>query len=159
MEVLGRKITLPRVFGGHLRAGFNSLCGANLGSQDYLVIAARFHTLFLEDVPILSLDKRNEAARFVILIDALYEAKAKLVVLAAAEPDILYRQGDGRVRVRAHRLPPSGNAFRRLDGGGVNLIGLVIWPIFRLDAVKVQGRGDQRGAQIGTKRRFKLSQP
>ena len=95
VEVLGRKITLPRVFGGHLRAGFNSLCGANLGSQDYLVIAARFHTLFLEDVPILSLDKRNEAARFVILIDALYEAKAKLVVLAAAEPDLLYRQGDG----------------------------------------------------------------
>jgi cell division protein ZapE len=95
VDVLGRKITLPRAFGGHVRASFNSLCGANLGSQDYLAIAARFHTVFVEDVPALSPDKRNEAARFVALIDALYEAKAKLVMLAAAEPDVLYPEGSG----------------------------------------------------------------
>jgi cell division protein ZapE len=46
-------------------------------------------------VPVLSPDKRNEAARFVALIDALYEAKTKLVILAAAEPDDLYPQGTG----------------------------------------------------------------
>ena len=95
VEVLGRKVTLPRAFGGHLRASFNSLCVANLGAQDYLALAARFHTVFLEAVPELSPDKRNEAARFVTLIDALYEAKAKLVVLAAAAPDDLYPQGTG----------------------------------------------------------------
>ena len=95
VEVLGRKITLPRAFGGHLRASFTSLCGQALGPQDYLALAARFHTVFLEDAPILSPDKRNEAARFVTLIDALYETKAKLVILAAAEPDALYPQGDG----------------------------------------------------------------
>jgi cell division protein ZapE len=95
VEVLGRKITLPRAFGGHVRSSFASLCGANLGSQDYLAIAARFHTLFLEDAPRLSPDKRNEAARFVALIDALYEAKAKLVMLAAAEPEALYPAGTG----------------------------------------------------------------
>jgi cell division protein ZapE len=95
VEVLGRKITLPRAFGGHLRASFTSLCGQALGPQDYLALAARFHTVFLEAVPILSPDKRNEAARFVTLIDALYEAKAKLVILAAAEPEVLYPRGDG----------------------------------------------------------------
>jgi cell division protein ZapE len=95
LEVLGRKITLSRAFGGHVRASFNSLCGTNLGAQDYLALSKRFHTVFLEDTPQLSPDKRNEAARFVALIDALYEAKAKLVMLAAAEPDDLYPQGTG----------------------------------------------------------------
>jgi cell division protein ZapE len=95
LEVLGRKIALPRAFGGHLRAGFASLCGQALGPQDYLALAARFHTVFLEGVPVLDPDKRNEAARFITLIDALYEATAKLVILAAAEPDALYARGDG----------------------------------------------------------------
>jgi cell division protein ZapE len=95
VEVLGRKITLPRAFGGHLRASFASLCGASLGPQDYLALAARFHTVFLEDIPMLTPERRNDAARFATLIDALYEAKAKLVVLAAAEPDALYPKGDG----------------------------------------------------------------
>jgi cell division protein ZapE len=95
VEVLGRRIALPRAFGGHLRASFASLCGANLGAQDYLALAARFHTVFLQNVPALSSDKRNDAARFVTLIDALYEARAKLVVLAAAEPEALYPHGDG----------------------------------------------------------------
>jgi cell division protein ZapE len=95
VEVLGRKIRLPRVAGGHLRSPFISLCGQALGAQDYLAIAQRFHTVFLEDVPRLSPDKRNEAARFVTLIDALYEAKTKLVMLAEAEPESLYPAGDG----------------------------------------------------------------
>ena len=95
VEVLGRRITLPRAFGGHLRASFASLCGQALGPQDYLALAARFHTVFLEDAPELSPDNRNEAARFVTLIDALYEAKAKLVMLAAAEPEALYPAGAG----------------------------------------------------------------
>ena len=66
-----------------------------LGAQDYLAIARRFHTVFLEDVPVLGGDRRNEAARFVALIDALYEARCKLVVLAGAEPEALYPRGDG----------------------------------------------------------------
>jgi cell division protein ZapE len=95
LEVLGRKLWLPRAAGGHLRSSFVSLCGEALGPQDYLALANRFHTVFLEDVPILTPDRRNEAARFVTLIDALYEARVKLVVLAEAEPDALYPSGDG----------------------------------------------------------------
>jgi cell division protein ZapE len=95
VEVLGRKLRLPHVAGGHLRASFVSLCGQALGAQDYLALAQRFHTVFLEAVPRLDPDKRNEAARFVTLIDALYEARTKLVVLADAEPEDLYPAGDG----------------------------------------------------------------
>jgi cell division protein ZapE len=95
LEVLGRKLRLPRAAGGHLRSSFNSLCGQALGAQDYLALAERFHTVFLEGVPRLGPANRNEAARFVTLIDALYEAKTKLIVLAEAEPEDLYREGDG----------------------------------------------------------------
>ena len=95
VEVLGRKMHFPRAAGGLLRASFASLCGQALGSQDYLAIAERFHTVFLENVPRLDAAERNEARRFVWLIDSLYEAHARLVVLAEAEPDQLYPAGDG----------------------------------------------------------------
>src|SRR6202000_532253 len=78
LEVLGRKLRLPHAAGGHLRSTFVALCGQELGPQDYLAVAERFHTVFLEDVPVLTPERRNEAARFVTLIDALYEAQGKL---------------------------------------------------------------------------------
>lgn len=95
LEVLGRKLHLPRASGGLLRAGFPSLCEHALGPQDYLAIADRFHTVFLEDVPRLTPARRDAAKRFNTLIDTLYEAQAKLVALAAAEPEVLYPEGDG----------------------------------------------------------------
>ena len=95
LEVMGRRMRLPRAAGSLLRESFASLCGQALGSQDYLAIAGRFHTVFLEGLPILGPDKRNEARRLVWLIDALYEARARLVVLAQAEPADLYPAGDG----------------------------------------------------------------
>ena len=94
LEVLGRKLRLPHVVGGHLRASFASLCSIALGSRDYLAVAERFHTVFLEAVPKLTPERRDEARRFVALIDALYEADAKLAVLADGEPDDLYPAGD-----------------------------------------------------------------
>jgi cell division protein ZapE len=109
VEVLGRKMHFPRASGGLLRASFASLCGQALGSQDYLAIAGRFHTLFLESLPKLTAAQRNEARRFVWLIDALYEARTRLVVLAEAEPDHLYPAGDGafefeRTASRLHEM-------------------------------------------------------
>ena len=109
LEVLGRQVRLARASGGLLRATFAELCEAALGPQDYLAVAARFHTVFLEGVPMLTPDRRNEARRFVTLIDALYEAGARLVVLAAAEPDALYPAGDGsfefeRTASRLHEM-------------------------------------------------------
>ena len=120
LEVLGRKLRLPHAMGGQLRASFASLCATALGPQDYLAIAARFHTVFLEDVPVLTPDRRNEARRFVTLIDALYEADAKLVMLAAAEPDDLYPAGDGafefeRTASRLHEMRSAGYLERVRD--------------------------------------------
>jgi cell division protein ZapE len=94
LEVLGRTEHWPRAAGGLLRAHFNSLCAHALGPADYLAIAARFQTVFVEAIPRLTPDMRNEARRLATLIDTLYEARARLVVLAAGEPDTLYPAGD-----------------------------------------------------------------
>jgi cell division protein ZapE len=95
LHILGRDVTIQRTAGGLARATFAELCGRPLGSRDYLAIAARFHTLFVEDIPLLTPDKRQAANRFVTLIDTLYEARRRLVVLAAGSPEALYPKGDG----------------------------------------------------------------
>ncbi|MNQ78328.1 Cell division protein ZapE [compost metagenome] len=95
LPVLGRQVRVQRTVGGMARASFIELCGSPLGPQDYLAVARRFHTLFLSDVPTLSPANHHEARRLVTLIDALYEAKTRLVVLAEAEPEALYAEGVG----------------------------------------------------------------
>jgi cell division protein ZapE len=95
LEVLGRRVEFPSACGGLLRASFDELCDRPLGPQDYLALAERFHTVFIERVPTLTPDRRNQARRLVTLIDALYEAETKLVVLADAEPEALYPAGEG----------------------------------------------------------------
>lgn len=113
LEVLGRKIYLPHACAGFVRTSFASLCGQALGAGDYLALAARFHTVFLEDIPRLDPARRNEAKRFVTLIDALYEAGTKLIALAETEPDDLYPAGDGafefeRTASRLHEMRSQG---------------------------------------------------
>jgi len=95
LKVLGREVVIERTDGGLGRATFAELCGTALGPQDYLAVADRFHTLFLEDVPIMGPANHQAARRFVTLIDAFYEAGTRLVALAEAAPEALYRQGDG----------------------------------------------------------------
>ncbi len=95
LAVLGRDVVVDRTDGGLARATFAELCGRPLGPQDYLAIADRFHTLFIEDVPVLGPNNQQEARRFVTLIDTLYEAGTRLVALAAAAPEALYTQGVG----------------------------------------------------------------
>jgi len=94
LHVLGRHEHWPRAAGGLLRAHFSSLCVHALGPEDFLAIAARFHTVFLEQAPRLGPDRRNEARRLATLVDTLYEARARLVVLAASDPDAIYPAGD-----------------------------------------------------------------
>jgi cell division protein ZapE len=66
-----------------------------LGPADYLVLADNLRVLFLDDIPQLGRNNFNEAKRFVTLIDALYEAKVRLVCSAAARPEMLYLEGEG----------------------------------------------------------------
>jgi len=95
LRVQGRAVELPAVVGGVARAGFYDLCGHALGPADYLAIAAAVRVLVLTDIPQLSRANYNEARRFVTLIDALYEARVRLICTAAAAPEFLYLEGTG----------------------------------------------------------------
>lgn len=95
VEVKGRKVAVPRAAMGIARFHFDDLCRQPLGAADYLKIARSFHTLLVDEIPQMGPELRNEAKRFVTLIDALYENKTKLVCSAQAVPDDLYPAGDG----------------------------------------------------------------
>ncbi|MBK9562870.1 MAG: AFG1 family ATPase [Micavibrio sp.] len=73
---------------------FSQLCEQPLGAEDYLKIATSYHTVFLENLPKLNYDRRNEAKRLMTLIDALYENRNRLIVTADAPPDKLYQGHD-----------------------------------------------------------------
>jgi cell division protein ZapE len=94
LDVGGRALRVQREAAGVARFTFDELCARALGAADYLEIAERFHTVLLENIPKLSPTMREEAARFRILVDALYEAKVKLVASAELEPPALYPAGD-----------------------------------------------------------------
>lgn len=95
LKVKGRNVVLPAFENGVARAKFHDLCGVFLGAADYLAIADAVRVLVLEDIPRLGRGNFNEAKRFVTLIDALYEAKVQLIASAAAEPEMLYLEGEG----------------------------------------------------------------
>jgi cell division protein ZapE len=90
-----RDVVLPAFRNGVARATFYDLCGNPLGPADYLAIAETVRVLVLDDIPRLSRSNFNEARRFVTLIDALYEARVRLVASAAAQPEMLYVEGEG----------------------------------------------------------------
>jgi cell division protein ZapE len=95
LPVNGRVTELPRFANGVGRASFWELCAKPLGPADFLAIAGAVRVLILEDIPQLSASNYNEAKRFVILIDALYEAKVRLICSAADIPERLYIEGSG----------------------------------------------------------------
>ncbi len=95
LHVKGRDVVLPHFNNGVARATFYDLCGAALGAADYLAVAGAVRVLILEDIPFLSRANFNEAKRFVTLVDALYEAGVKLICSAAAQPELLYVEGEG----------------------------------------------------------------
>ncbi|RIA35483.1 cell division protein ZapE [Hephaestia caeni] len=91
----GRTLHVPKALKGVAVFSFKRLCGEARGAADYLAIARRFHTVILVGIPRMGPENRNEAARFVTLIDALYEHNVKLLAAADAEPAQLYTAGDG----------------------------------------------------------------
>jgi len=95
LTVQGRTLACRAAARGVASFSFAELCARPLGAADYLAIAAAFHTVMLSGVPLLGEQNRNEARRFMVLIDALYEAKVKLILSAAAPPDRLHPAGDG----------------------------------------------------------------
>ncbi len=109
LNVKGREVVVPRIRSGVARASFYDFCAKPLGPADFLAIAESMRVLLLEDIPLLSRQNYNEAKRFVMLIDALYEAKVRFFCTAAASPDMLYVEGDGafefeRTASRLHEM-------------------------------------------------------
>lgn len=91
----GRTLHVPKSLKGVAVFSFKRLCGEPRGAADYLAIARRFHTVIIVGIPVIGPEMRNEAARFVTLIDALYDHRVKLLASADAEPEGLYPAGDG----------------------------------------------------------------
>ena len=136
LTFLGRELEVREAAGGVARFTFAQLCEAPLASADYLAIAERFHTILIEDIPVLQPHQRNEAKRFINLIDTLYDQKVKLVATAAAQAHELYRGHEGReafefdrtvsrlIEMRSHDYLalPHGAADSRASGDTTGLV-------------------------------------
>jgi cell division protein ZapE len=93
--VKGRPLVIPRAARGVAWFSFEDLCANPLGAADYLAIAEHFAAVIVEGIPRLSPQQRNEARRFNILIDTLYEARTLLIASAEVLPKEIYTAGDG----------------------------------------------------------------
>lgn len=113
LRVKGRDVILSAFRNGVARSGFHDLCGKPLGPADFLAVAGAVRVLLLDDIPQLGRSNFNEAKRFVTLIDALYEARVRLICSAAAAPEMLYIEGEGtfefaRTASRLREMQSSG---------------------------------------------------
>lgn len=95
LDVGGRALKLDQANDTAMRSSFAALCKTALGPADYLKIADTFDTVMIENVPVMGPEHRDQAKRFVTLIDALYDAKVRVLISADSEPDALYQSGDG----------------------------------------------------------------
>ncbi|MFZ4125423.1 MAG: cell division protein ZapE [Rickettsiales bacterium] len=109
LHIQGRKLLIEKYHQGIAWLTFGELCVRPLGPNDYLVLAKQIKTLILQGIPALTPENRNEAKRFVTLIDTLYDHRVKLIATAATAPDDIYPKGDGdfefhRTASRLHEM-------------------------------------------------------
>ena len=95
LMVKGHAVRIPKAAMGVARFSFSDLCEQPLAAIDYLRIAHEFHTVILDHIPVMDYARRNEAKRFIILIDTLYDNSVKLLASAQAQPDELYTAAEG----------------------------------------------------------------
>ncbi|WP_176073762.1 cell division protein ZapE [Brucella intermedia] len=95
IRIKGRDIEIARSVHGAARFTFDALCTKPLGASDYIAIVKHYPTLFIEDVPVLDYARRNEAKRFILLIDVLYDHHARVFISAEAQPEKLYLASKG----------------------------------------------------------------
>ena len=117
----GRTLHVPKSLKGVSVFSFKRLCGQPRGAADYLAIARRYHTVIIVGIPVMGSELRNEAARFVTLIDALYEHRVKLLASADTEPAELYPSGDGSFEFQrtVSRLEEMRSAGYLAEGHGL----------------------------------------
>lgn len=95
LALKGRSLVVPKAAMGVARFSFAQLCQQPRAAADYLKLTFEYHTLIVDHIPVMDQARRNEAKRFILLIDTLYDNSVKLVASAAAEPDNLYTARDG----------------------------------------------------------------
>ena len=95
LVVKGHIVKVPKAAMGVARFSFADLCSQPLAASDYLKIAHEFHTLIVDDIPVMDFARRNEAKRFIILIDTLYDHAVKLLASAEVQPIDLYTGEEG----------------------------------------------------------------
>ena len=115
LPLLGRIVDVPQAVDGVARFGFDDLCRRALGASDFLALAQHFHTIFIDHIPVLREAERNEAKRFITLIDTLYDRRVKLVASAAAEPNALYQGQSGAEAFEFARAASRLIEMRSLD--------------------------------------------
>jgi cell division protein ZapE len=115
LPLLGRTLAVPQAVDGVARLGFDDLCRRPLGAPDFLELGRRFHTIFIDHIPVLDEPERDAAKRFITLIDALYDMGVKLVASAAAEPAALYRGASGAEAFEFARAASRLIEMRSLD--------------------------------------------
>ncbi|MGB7615900.1 MAG: cell division protein ZapE, partial [Pseudolabrys sp.] len=95
LMVKGHAVRVPKAAMGVARFSFDDLCAQPLAASDYLKIAHEFHTIIVDHIPVMDYTQRNEAKRFIILIDTLYDNAVKVLASAEAQPDELYVATEG----------------------------------------------------------------
>ncbi len=111
----GRIIRVPRAGSGAARFSFADLCETPLGAADFVQVARAFHTVVVEDIPVIAAGRKNEAKRFILLIDTLYDNGVKLIASAAAEPDRLYLGTEGWEALEFRRTASRLHEMRAAD--------------------------------------------
>jgi cell division protein ZapE len=96
VAVRGREVAVPQAAGGVARFGFADLCAQPLGASDYMALAQRYHTIIVDGIPAMGFERRNEAKRFITLVDTLYDRHVKLLASAEVEAPDLYKAETGR---------------------------------------------------------------
>ncbi len=89
--VRGHRFDIPRAAHNAARFRFDDLCAKPLGAADYLTLAKLYPTIFIDHVPTLDFTRRNEAKRFIILIDVLYDYGSRVYISAVSAPDDIYQ--------------------------------------------------------------------
>ncbi len=113
LRVKGREILAQESANGVARFSFAQLCERPHGAEDYIEIAKKYHTVFIEGIPKLGYDRRNEAKRLINLIDALYEERARVIISAEVGVDKLYRAGD-----HAYEFERTVSRLKEMQGEG-----------------------------------------
>ncbi len=111
LNVLGRRLAVPRAVAGAARFAFAELCERPLGPADYLALAGAFPTLLIDAIPVLGAKSRDAAKRFQILIDTLYDRKVRLICSAAAPPEALFPESDDYRRTVSRLLEMRAGAY------------------------------------------------